>query len=562
MTTSADAPGSGTTGSDARPAGDRLEPGVVLEHLGIAVFAVDGALQLTAINPEMRALVGAAAAALASREVAPFTFLWPADRIRWTGALAKAAQGTPLRITARVAGATGDPITVIAELRPVPAPDGDPAGVVVGLTTGLESPQSAGAQLLAGGALSEDSPDAILRWDADNRVVYMNRAAELNSGFTREDILGVDLHGLPAPEATYQASVERALATGLDHVDEFEYQPITGETMYVRTRYLPETDAHGQVSHVITITQDVTPQKQVELELARLVLINTRSAQREASYRRVSEITASGEGLTAVCEAVCQEAVSLLSALQAWVTAHEPDGPGRFVGGARDGDAESGGTRHDCDIVVGPELWGVLSVVVPGDPPGDMVDTMRTLAQLVATACVNARMMDELAEMARTDSMTGLANRRAFFEALDGEVAKARRYGDDLAVAIVDLDHFKRVNDEFGHGVGDDVLCAASRRLVEVVRRGELFARIGGEEFAWILPRVDLEDAMGVLERARAVVSSPPIEPVGVMTMSAGVAVLREGDSVKSLIRRADAALYRAKSGGRDRVEPQQDADG
>ena len=177
-----------------------------------------------------------------------------------------------------------------------------------------------------------------------------------------------------------------------------------------------------------------------------------------------------------------------------------------------------------------------------------------TLADLVATACVNARTMGELARMAHSDSLTGLPNRRAFFEHLENEIKRALRFGDDLALAMIDLDHFKQVNDRFGHAKGDDALCHIGMRLRSVVRRGEILARVGGEEFAWVLPRVDRDAAVGVLERARRAIAAEAVEGVGVITVSAGVSALRPGDSSKTLMGRADDALYRAKEAGRDRV--------
>jgi diguanylate cyclase (GGDEF)-like protein len=116
---------------------------------------------------------------------------------------------------------------------------------------------------------------------------------------------------------------------------------------------------------------------------------------------------------------------------------------------------------------------------------------------------------------------------------------------------LIDLDHFKRVNDTHGHAAGDDVLREVSRRLRECGRRGDVTARVGGEELAWLLPSTDLDHAREAAERLRAAIREREFGPVGRLTASLGVAQLGPGGSA-DLIRRSDLALYRAKEEGRD----------
>ena len=129
---------------------------------------------------------------------------------------------------------------------------------------------------------------------------------------------------------------------------------------------------------------------------------------------------------------------------------------------------------------------------------------LAAFAELAAIAVANADARAELARLAETDPLTGLANRRAFTKRLNGEVERARRHGHLLTLVILDLDDFKGINDTHGHQVGDHVLAEVGRRLCATSRAGELVARIGGEEFAWILPQVDAAGAMAPVERARA----------------------------------------------------------
>jgi diguanylate cyclase (GGDEF)-like protein/PAS domain S-box-containing protein len=158
----------------------------------------------------------------------------------------------------------------------------------------------------------------------------------------------------------------------------------------------------------------------------------------------------------------------------------------------------------------------------------------------------------ELERLATHDPLTGLANRRLFEERLDQEMAGAIRHGRSLAVAILDLDHFKSVNDRFGHPAGDDALRESSSRLERILRKGDLLARVGGEEFAWILPEVLSHGAWAAVERARHAISDTPFEAAGDLTISIGVALRGDLQDAAQLYEHADESLYRAKREGRD----------
>ncbi len=159
----------------------------------------------------------------------------------------------------------------------------------------------------------------------------------------------------------------------------------------------------------------------------------------------------------------------------------------------------------------------------------------------------------ELERLATHDPLTGLANRRLFDERLEQELADAVRRERPLGVAILDLDQFKSVNDRHGHPVGDRALREAAERLARVIRKADLLARIGGEEFAWILPEVHSHGAWAAVERARRAICDEPFEGVGRMTISIGVALRGDLQDAAQLYEHADESLYRAKRDGRDR---------
>ncbi|MFC5848944.1 GGDEF domain-containing protein [Deinococcus petrolearius] len=155
------------------------------------------------------------------------------------------------------------------------------------------------------------------------------------------------------------------------------------------------------------------------------------------------------------------------------------------------------------------------------------------------------------AQVAATqDALTGLANRRAAEEHLLALQASGRAY----ALVLFDLDHFKRINDEHGHAVGDQVLRACAAHALRTLPTGALAARWGGEEFLLVLPEPLLGDCPRLIETLRASLTAQPVGPVGPVTASFGVAHGRPGESSTALLDRADAALYRAKAAGRDTV--------
>jgi diguanylate cyclase (GGDEF)-like protein len=198
----------------------------------------------------------------------------------------------------------------------------------------------------------------------------------------------------------------------------------------------------------------------------------------------------------------------------------------------------SGDRAHRIDIQLPPELHRVAQEF--NRMIGRIHDSERVLV-----------------ELAHRDSLTLLPNRRAFDEALDGMLARHERLGEEWALLTLDLDHFKRINDTYGHGVGDDVLRAVAQSLVEELRPFDQAFRIGGEEFAVVFGGTSSEKARVVADRLRKSIENLRIHAGTVtveVTVSAGLAPVGKGSTKVSMTTEADAALYRAKEGGRNRV--------
>jgi diguanylate cyclase (GGDEF)-like protein len=182
------------------------------------------------------------------------------------------------------------------------------------------------------------------------------------------------------------------------------------------------------------------------------------------------------------------------------------------------------------------------------------VRLLESLAVHAGPAIENANRFREARQQADLDALTGLHNRRFFHETLARECARAHRYERQLSLVVFDLDDFKDVNDRIGHLAGDAVLAEAAERVRSVVRTSDIACRVGGDEFAVILPESSIGDADQLYRRIQNAISSRPLGQGGKLFLSAGVAELRAEDDPVAFFQRADDALYRAKEAGKGRV--------
>jgi diguanylate cyclase (GGDEF)-like protein len=184
----------------------------------------------------------------------------------------------------------------------------------------------------------------------------------------------------------------------------------------------------------------------------------------------------------------------------------------------------------------------------------EMIRELEELAKRAGPAIENARRFREARQLADLDALTGLHNRRYFHETLAREVSRAQRYDRQLALIVFDLDDFKAINDRIGHLSGDAVLAETAERVRDVVRSADIACRVGGDEFAVILPESSTGDADQLYHRLRGAVSSRPVGQAGRLFLSAGIADLLPDDDPTNFFERADEALYRAKELGKGQV--------
>jgi diguanylate cyclase (GGDEF)-like protein len=211
-------------------------------------------------------------------------------------------------------------------------------------------------------------------------------------------------------------------------------------------------------------------------------------------------------------------------------------------------------------LIVGKTVIGMLAVdnVQPDFFDERHVRLVTAFADQVALAINNARLFSEVQKLAHTDGLTGLHNRYHFMELSQHEFMRARRYNQSLAAIMIDIDHFKQVNDTYGHAAGDEVLRTVAWRCKKAVRQIDILGRYGGEEFTTLVLNADLQGVLIVAERLRRCIAETPIDssqgPIQI-TISLGVVILdQDCKNLDDLLHRADQALYAAKQAGRNQV--------
>ena len=362
-----------------------------------------------------------------------------------------------------------------------------------------------------------------------------------------------------------------------------------GALAWVRLSVSMATDAAGAPAYFISQVQDITEHRRQERRLRD-------SAREHAALHRVSEAVAHDIGEEALWALVAREAAGLFAVETAIVVrfvgrhgvvvgAHghhfglgtrlPTTGPGalaqvaRTHAGARiDAYEELGvGSRlRDqalkmglvasvaAPVMVEAEPWGALLVSTAEHAgfAGDAAGRLARFAELVALGIANAQARSELLSRAMTDALTGLANHREFHERLAARWPAPSATGRHLSLVLMDLDHFKQVNDIHGHQAGDLVLRETAERLRAVAREGEIIGRVGGEEFAWILPGATAIQAHAAAERAREAVRDTPFAEHRAPDRLVRRVRPRRRRGPSELFRLADSALYAAKSQGRD----------
>jgi diguanylate cyclase (GGDEF)-like protein/PAS domain S-box-containing protein len=474
----------------------------------------------------------------------------------------------------------------------------DSAGVVIGASTiarDITVQKATREQLRASEerlrTTIDHAPIGIALRAPDGRLLRVNRALCEMLGYSESELLALTPEKITHPDDVGLDSeqIRRMLADEIPSYDvEKRCLRADGAILLAQVSVSVARHGDGEPMHLVSHIQDITRRKQDE---ARLRM----QASEQAALTEVATLVASEPNPRAVFALAAQRIAGLLDAnygivvrlehevtariVGAWSAEHLPtpelggtlplDGCTATATALRTGrtalvagDALDPGAEVEArcglsePIEVNGQLWGVFSVgwehESPPDP--DAADRLARFARLASLAVTGAEAREQLSKLASTDHLTGLLNRRAFTDRLEQDIARARRHGRPLSLAVFDLDHFKLVNDTYGHPTGDRVLAEFAARLLDERRDGDIIARVGGEEFAWIMPDAAGAGAELCGERARRAIADTPFLGVGNLTISIGVCALDDADNGQQLFRQADLALYWAKTGGRNAV--------
>lgn len=454
-------------------------------------------------------------------------------------------------------------------------------------------------------ALFEQSAAGVAEIDMNTgRFLTVNRRLCEIIGRTKEELLATTFEAITHPE-DLQLHVEKTrmmLAGEIDHYSlEKRYLRKDGEAVWVEISVSPLWK-HGETpGRNIVVVQDITDRKRMEEENER------RSKQMAALHETGLELTAE-LNLNALLESIAQHALNLIGGKSCNCFIYRPEldlielvatageeltlsgkmrrrgegAPGQvWATGAplliNDYHAWPGRKReHDhfpsralvsVPVRWGEEFLGVLNMLAyaPHRYTEVDMDMLNMFAAQAAIAIRNARLYGMVEQLAVTDELTGLFNRRGFFQLGEREFERALRFNRSLAALMFDIDHFKRVNDAHGHPVGDQVLRALADSVRQNTRGIDVAGRYGGEEFVLLLPETPLQEAVQIADRLRQSIAdlSVPIcpangdfPPVKIhITVSIGVAVALPGiRNLADLLERADHAMYRGKDFGRNRV--------
>lgn len=441
----------------------------------------------------------------------------------------------------------------------------DSAGLVTGLLAVGQDvtlrEKSAESQRLLKAAV-EQSNSSIVVTDVEGSIIFVNSAFTHTTGYAPEEAIGQNPRILKSgrvPRETYQ-ELWGTIASGRPWHGELCNRTKGGEFYWEAANISPVFDAHGGIANYVAVMDDITVRKQAEADIARL------------SEWNELLLNSAGEGIYGAdqegnCTFVNPAALALLGfdkeevlGKNAHATFHDhrKDGTPYPPEECPVSLTHRDGVRRaveDAFVRKDGEVFPVHLSVTPMHEHGKIVGVAVVFQDIARRKALEL----ELTRLATTDPLTGVANRRRLVQELELELARAERFGLPAAFLMVDVDHFKSVNDTHGHAVGDAVL----RHLAELARRRlrgiDLFGRLGGEEFGILLPGTDGAGALQCAESLRRHVAESPLQTgTGAIpfTISIGLTVFEPGDDAPDrVLARADVALYRAKEGGRNRVE-------
>ncbi|MGM0703359.1 MAG: sensor domain-containing diguanylate cyclase [Pseudomonadota bacterium] len=391
----------------------------------------------------------------------------------------------------------------------------------------------------------EQSPAATAITDTEGRIEYVNQRFLDVTGFSREELLGKTpamIQSGMTPESVYR-DMWQTLRSGRVWKGELQNRKKTGELYWESETITPVRDDHGQVVNFVAVKEDITERKRQEDELKVLASV-FETGQATLITDPDMRIEKVNQAFTDITGYHADEVIGQTPRLfKSGV--HDS----AFYARLWDAVLETGHWQGEIwnrnkygDIY---PLWQSITAV------RDTAGKIRHFIAVFHSIAERKQMESELERQATRDHLTGVHNRRAFDQAIRQAIRHSEHSGDSFSLLLFDIDHFKAVNDTYGHDTGDAILKRLASRAGEGLRSTDLLARWGGEEFAILLLDTPLKGAATFAERLRDQVATTRFEGLTI-TISLGITEYLPGDDLDSMLARADDALYRAKRGGRN----------
>ena len=413
--------------------------------------------------------------------------------------------------------------------------------------------------------LAENAWEVIWTMAMDTTITYVSPAVEHVRGLTPEEAMSQSLVEALTPESVQIAlgyfqqlfdAVEKGSELPMFH-GELDFYRKDKSVMSADLQVIPHVDDNGQIIELLGVSRDISERKKVEAELrqseerARLMAENaweiiwTAAPDGTATYVNAAIERVRGITIEQAMDQPLEEIYAPSSAdsirtyfRELHAAIHNGDEPPVYR-------EEHEQYRADGSIMVSE-----TQVVPHLDQDGRLVEIIGVTRDISE----RKRFEAELKRLAVTDAVTGVWNRSHGEELLDAEMTDARATGRPLSLLMLDIDHFKSINDRYGHQAGDHVLIEITRRLQDSLPRTDAVARWGGEEFVVLLRDCRIDDAVATAEKIRARIAERPFDDAGRATVSIGAAELAAEDDLDSWLARADEALYKAKRSGRNAV--------
>ena len=379
--------------------------------------------------------------------------------------------------------------------------------------------------------LLEGLPDAVVVTGPDGRIRQVNSLAEELFGYPRAELIGGPVQQLWAEGARERYSRNMQLYFATEHPVRFSTE--------VWGRRRDGSEFIGEMSWGIVQTTDGPLLLAVGRDMSRRRAAEARSR----AIAALAERALAGAGLSELAEEAIDAMRTVLPLSGACVVLRDGSMPASY------------GSLREMGIRLPIGAAGEVMVAPERELDDDELDLVQSTANILATALARLRGEERMRHEAVHDALTGLANRTLLNDRLEHALGRSRREGLLTAVLFVDLDHFKLVNDTYGHAIGDIVLVEFANRLRTAVRPGDTVARFGGDEFVVVCEGIDEEAAMVVAGRLQDAVRQPVCGGGASHRLSASIGISLGDDDADALIGRADTAVYRAKAAGGGQVE-------